>query len=99
MLLLLVPAREEPSQYDQAKRQPSDPLWYKDAVIYELHVMAFLDGNGERIAQGRDKACPYLAEHPALAAELRDKLIALRKAESSRLGAPAPVVGGESEAA
>jgi len=24
-----------------------DPLWYKDAIIYELHVKAFFDGNGD----------------------------------------------------
>src|SRR4051812_13659485 len=24
-----------------------DPLWYKDAVIYELHVRAFYDSQGE----------------------------------------------------
>ncbi len=32
------------------KRKPgstSDPLWYKDAVIYELHVKAFNDSNGD----------------------------------------------------
>jgi len=28
---------------------PVDPLWYKDAVIYELHVRAFCDGNGDGI--------------------------------------------------
>jgi recombination protein RecA len=60
---------------------------------------AYYNWNGERIAQGRDKACQYLAEHPDLAAELRDKLVALRKAENARLGAPAPVASGESEAA
>ncbi len=27
----------------------SDPLWYKDAVFYELHVRAFQDGNGDGI--------------------------------------------------
>ena len=27
----------------------SDPLWYKDAVIYELHVRAFADGNNDGI--------------------------------------------------
>jgi trehalose synthase len=27
----------------------SDPLWYKDAVIYELHVRAFADGNSDGI--------------------------------------------------
>ena len=26
-----------------------DPFWYKDAVIYELHVRAFADGNGDGI--------------------------------------------------
>jgi recombination protein RecA len=60
---------------------------------------AYYSWNGERIAQGRDKACQYLNEHPELAAELRDKLVALRKAENARLGAPVPVAVGESEAA
>ena len=34
-----------------AKRMGSvgDPLWYKDAIIYELHVRAFKDGNGDGI--------------------------------------------------
>ena len=27
----------------------ADPLWYKDAIIYELHVRAFKDGNGDGI--------------------------------------------------
>jgi len=60
---------------------------------------AYYSWNGERIAQGRDKACQYLGEHPALVDELREKLVALRKAENARLGAPAPVASGESEAA
>ena len=25
----------------------SDPLWYKDAIIYELHVRAFHDSDGD----------------------------------------------------
>ena len=34
-----------------AKRPGSaaDPLWYKDAIIYELHVKAFKDSNGDGI--------------------------------------------------
>jgi recombination protein RecA len=60
---------------------------------------AYYAWNGERIAQGRDKACQYMAEHPALADELRDKLVALRKAENARLGAPVPAADGESVAA
>src|SRR5690606_32290120 len=26
-----------------------DPLWYKDAVIYELHVKSFLDSDGDGV--------------------------------------------------
>jgi len=34
-----------------AKRRGSaaDPLWYKDAILYELHVRAFKDSNGDGI--------------------------------------------------
>ena len=28
---------------------PSDPLWFKDAVIYEVHVRAFFDGNNDGV--------------------------------------------------
>ncbi len=28
---------------------PNDPLWYKDAVIYQLHVKAFFDSSGDGI--------------------------------------------------
>ena len=54
---------------------------------------AYYSWNGERIAQGRDKACQYMAERPALMDELRQKLVDRRKAENARLGAvsaPAP---------
>src|SRR5262245_50412910 len=27
----------------------TDPLWYKDALVYELHVKAFFDANGDGI--------------------------------------------------
>jgi maltose alpha-D-glucosyltransferase/alpha-amylase len=30
-----------------------DPLWYKDAVIYELHIKAFFDSNGDGIGDFR----------------------------------------------
>jgi maltose alpha-D-glucosyltransferase/alpha-amylase len=26
-----------------------DPLWYKDAIIYELPVKSFADGNGDGV--------------------------------------------------
>ena len=28
---------------------PSDPLWYKDAVFYELRVRSFYDSNGDGV--------------------------------------------------
>jgi len=30
-----------------------DPLWYKDAVVYELHIKAYADGNGDGIGDFR----------------------------------------------
>jgi recombination protein RecA len=48
---------------------------------------AYYSWQGERIAQGRDKACQYIAERPALVDELRQKLVEQRKAENARLGA------------
>src|ERR1700690_2013960 len=42
----------------------SDPLWYKDAVIYELHVRAFYDGNNDGIGdfQGLLQKLDYLQD-------------------------------------
>ena len=30
-------------------RVASDPLWYKDAIIYQLHVKAFFDADNDGI--------------------------------------------------
>src|SRR5947199_2500643 len=48
-----------------AKRRPgsaSDPLWFKDAIIYELHVKAFCDSNADGIGdfQGLIHRLEYL---------------------------------------
>jgi maltose alpha-D-glucosyltransferase/alpha-amylase len=42
----------------------NDPLWYKDAIIYELHVRAFFDGNNDGIGdfQGLIQKLDYLQE-------------------------------------
>jgi maltose alpha-D-glucosyltransferase/alpha-amylase len=42
----------------------ADPLWYKDAVIYELHVRAFADSNDDGIGdfQGLISKLDYLQE-------------------------------------
>ena len=41
-----------------------DPLWYKDAVIYELHVRAFYDGNGDGVGDfiGLTQKLDYLQD-------------------------------------
>ena len=42
----------------------SDPLWFKDAVIYELHVRAFMDSNNDGIGdfQGLIQKLDYLQD-------------------------------------
>ena len=43
---------------------PSDPLWYKDAVIYEAHVRAFFDANNDGIGDfaGLTEKLDYLQD-------------------------------------
>ena len=50
---------------------------------------AFYSYKGERIGQGREKACAYVAEHPEVVQEVRLTLVEARKAENAALGAPA----------
>jgi maltose alpha-D-glucosyltransferase/alpha-amylase len=40
----------------------TDPLWYKDAVIYQVHVRAFADSNGDGIGdfRGLTTKLPYV---------------------------------------
>jgi maltose alpha-D-glucosyltransferase/alpha-amylase len=42
----------------------TDPLWYKDAVIYQAHVRAFFDSNGDGIGdfQGLTRKLDYLQD-------------------------------------
>jgi hypothetical protein len=70
---------------DQQMKRPgsaSDPLWFKDAIIYELHVEGFYDSSGDGIGDFRGLAaqldylqnlgvtCLWLL--PFLASPLRD---------------------------
>ena len=43
---------------------PQDSLWYKDAIIYQLHVRAFQDGNGDGVGdfQGLMQKLDYLQQ-------------------------------------
>jgi maltose alpha-D-glucosyltransferase / alpha-amylase len=46
----------------KVKGSASDPLWYKDAIIYQLHVKSFCDGNGDGIGdfQGLMQRLDYI---------------------------------------
>ena len=59
---------ERPGAHDQRlttheQRRP-DPLWYKDAIIYELHVRAFFDSNNDGIGDfpGLTQKLDYLQD-------------------------------------
>ena len=43
---------------------PADPLWYKDAIIYQLHIKSFFDSNNDGVGdfQGLIAKLDYLAE-------------------------------------
>src|ERR1700722_5456589 len=47
-----------------AKAAPQDPLWYKDATIYQLHVKSFHDSTGDGIGdfKGLMEKLDYIAE-------------------------------------
>jgi glycosidase len=47
-----------------AALQQDDPLWYKDAIIYQLHVKAFADSNNDGIGDfaGLTEKLDYLQE-------------------------------------
>ncbi|WEX89411.1 maltose alpha-D-glucosyltransferase [Sinorhizobium garamanticum] len=36
-------------EHDQTSPQEPDPLWYKDALIYQLHIKSFFDANSDGI--------------------------------------------------
>jgi maltose alpha-D-glucosyltransferase / alpha-amylase len=62
----MTPPDEAPQFLSVAGPAPSlatsDPLWYKDAVIYQLHVKAFFDANDDGIGdfQGLYRKLDYL---------------------------------------
>ena len=52
--------------------RPAEHQWYKDAVIYQLHVKTFLDGNGDGVGDfpGLIRKLDYLADLGVTAAWL-----------------------------
>ena len=54
----------EPSRLMKKPGSAADPLWYKDAIIYELHVRTFFDANNDGIGdfRGLIQKLDYLSE-------------------------------------
>ena len=48
----------------RAAEAESDPLWYKDAIIYQIHVKSFFDGNNDGIGDfaGLISRLDYISE-------------------------------------
>ena len=44
-------AQEHPQDYEHGElvslEESRDPLWFKRAVFYEIHIRGFFDGNGD----------------------------------------------------
>src|SRR5713101_3727362 len=49
-------ASERPRRRGRMITRLNEPLWYKDAIIYEVHVRAFLDSNADGIGDFRGLA-------------------------------------------
>ncbi|HLL21100.1 MAG TPA: maltose alpha-D-glucosyltransferase, partial [Kofleriaceae bacterium] len=49
---------------DDSIELPDDPLWYKDAVIYEIHIRAYNDSNGDGVGDinGLIEKLDYLSD-------------------------------------
>jgi maltose alpha-D-glucosyltransferase/alpha-amylase len=58
------PEGVEASEERQALQPTNDPLWYKDAVIYQMHVKAFYDSSGDGVGDfaGLTQKLDYIQE-------------------------------------
>src|SRR6202789_2221646 len=62
--LARLPTRGSRRMSDQAETQAREPQWYKDAVIYQLHVKSFFDSNNDGVGDfpGLISRLDYIAE-------------------------------------
>jgi maltose alpha-D-glucosyltransferase / alpha-amylase len=58
------PAAEKSGRQPNVTAAGTDPLWFKDAIIYELHVRAFHDSDGDGIGdfKGLTQKLDFLAD-------------------------------------
>src|SRR5262249_48591040 len=55
---------DSPKSQPATQKSSTDSLWYKDAVIYEVHVRAFYDSNNDGVGDfaGLTQKLPYLQD-------------------------------------
>ena len=80
----------EPRRQPMAHRSPAIALWYKDAIIYQLHIKAFFDANGDGIGDfaGLMQQLDYIQElgvNDHLAAAVLSLAAARRRLRHRRL--------------
>lgn len=56
--------KPRPSRRGKASTLSDDPLWYKDAIIYQVHIKSFFDGNNDGVGDfpGLIAKLDYIAE-------------------------------------
>src|SRR5262245_34682459 len=61
---IAVSAQPQAAMSSQLAPLIEDPLWYKDAIIYELHVKSFFDSNNDGIGDfpGLTQKLDYLQD-------------------------------------
>jgi maltose alpha-D-glucosyltransferase / alpha-amylase len=59
---MTIDSHAEPQVASYKSPLPPDPQWYKDAIIYEVHVRAFYDSNADGVGDfpGLTQKLPYL---------------------------------------
>ncbi|MGA7777082.1 MAG: maltose alpha-D-glucosyltransferase [Paraburkholderia sp.] len=61
---IAAPAKPRPSRRGKVSTLSDDPLWYKDAIIYQVHIKSFFDGNNDGVGDfpGLIAKLDYIAE-------------------------------------
>jgi maltose alpha-D-glucosyltransferase/alpha-amylase len=57
-------AKPKPGRRGKVSTLSDDPLWYKDAIIYQVHIKSFFDANNDGVGDfpGLIAKLDYIAE-------------------------------------
>jgi maltose alpha-D-glucosyltransferase/alpha-amylase len=59
-----IPSATDPGPRAESREPVPDPLWYKDAIVYQLHVKSYRDANGDGFGdfKGLIEKLPYIQQ-------------------------------------